>query len=76
VIRAEIKAVLAIGWPVAAGAGHSRLLVGYHDDPQQPGGGVFFAKDSGSGKHKQVTYDFLKTKVHEVFWVEARTKSQ
>ena len=44
----EIKAVLAIGYPVAAGAEHSRLLVGYHDDPKQPGGGMFFTKDSGS----------------------------
>jgi hypothetical protein len=70
----EMKAVLATGWPVAAGAGHSRLLVGYHDDPQQPGGGVFLADDSGSGKYEEVTYRFVKTKVGDVFWVEALVK--
>jgi hypothetical protein len=72
----EIRAVLAIGWPVAAGARHSRLLVGYHDDPQQPGGGVFLTKDSGSGRYKRVTYEFVKGKVGDVFWVEALINSQ
>ena len=70
----EIKAVLAIGYPVGAGAEHSRLLVGYHDDLKQPGGGVFFTKDSGSGKFDEVTYQFVKTKVGDVFWVEALDK--
>jgi hypothetical protein len=70
----EIKAVLAIGWPVATGAEHSRLLVGYRDDPQQPGGGAFFADDSGSGKYEEVTYRFVKTNVADVFWVEALVK--
>jgi len=72
----EIKAVLAIGYPVAAGAEHSRLLVGYHDDPKQLGGGMFFTKDSGSGKFDEVTYQFVKTKVGDVFWVEAFGKSR
>jgi hypothetical protein len=70
----EIKAVLAIGWPVAAGASHSRLLVGYHDDTQQPGGGRFLTKDSGSGRYKEVTYEFVKDRVGDVFWVEALIK--
>jgi hypothetical protein len=72
----EIRAVLAIGWPVAAGASHSRLLVGYHDDPQQPGGGIFLTKDSGSGRYKRVTYEFVKSKVGDVFWVEALSTSR
>jgi hypothetical protein len=66
----ELKAVLAMGWPVAAGAEHSRLLVGYRDDPRQPGGGAFFTKDSGTGKYEEVTYRFVKTNVGDVFWVE------
>ena len=70
----EIKAVLAIGYPVAAGAEHSRLLVGYRDDPKQPGGGMFFTKDSATGKYEEVTYQFVKTKVGDVFWVEALVK--
>ncbi len=72
----EIKAVLAMGWPVAAGASHSRLLVGFRDDSQQPGGGFFIAKDSGAGGYRQVTYKFVKRKVADVFWVEALAKSR
>lgn len=66
----EIKSVLARGWPVAAGSGHSRLLVGYRDDASEPGGGVFLTKDSGSGSYGQVTYEFVKKDVGDVFWVE------
>jgi hypothetical protein len=67
----EIKALLAIGYPVAAGAEHSRLLVGYRGDPKQPGGGMFIDKDSALGAYAEVTYQFVKTKVGDVFWVEA-----
>jgi len=66
----EIKKVLASGLPVAAGASHSRLLVGYIDDAAEPGGGVLLTKDSGSGSYSRVTYEFAKTKVNDVFWVD------
>jgi hypothetical protein len=66
----EAKRVLAAGWPVAAGAGHSRLLVGYKDDAASPGGGIFYTKDSGIGRYDQVTYEFVKTQVNDAFWVE------
>lgn len=67
----EVRAVLAHGWPVAAGSNHSRLLVGYRDDEGQPGGGEFVTKDSGEGGWGQVTYEFVKTRVGDAFWVEA-----
>jgi hypothetical protein len=67
----EIKTVLAKGYPVAAGSSHSRLLVGYRDDPRQAGGGVYLAKDSGAGAFNTVTYEFVKQNVGDVFWVEA-----
>lgn len=66
----EVKKVLAAGWPLAAGSNHSRLLVGYEDDPEQPGGGILLTKDSGSGKFSQVTYEFARTQINDVFWVE------
>lgn len=66
----EVKRVLASGWPVAAGASHSRLFVGYIDDEKEPGGGVFLTKDSGSGSYSRVTYEFAKTEVNDVFWVD------
>ena len=69
---AEVKAVLDRGYPVAAGAGHSRLLVGYRDDPALPGGGAFLTEDSALARFDEVTYDFVKNEVADVFWVEAR----
>lgn len=68
---AEIQRVLASGYPVAAGSGHSRLLVGYRDDPGRPGGGVFLTEDSALNRFDEVTYEFVRTQVADVFWVEA-----
>lgn len=70
----QVKQTLVQGWPVAAGAAHSRLLVGYRDDPQQPGGGVFLTKDSGKGKFAKVSYQFVKEKVGDVFWIESQSE--
>ena len=67
----EIKEVLAAGYPVAAGASHSRLLVGYIDDKDQPGGGTFRVLDSALARFTNVTYDFVKSNVNDVFWIEA-----
>lgn len=66
-----VKSVLAAGFPVAAGAGHSRLLVGYRDDPSRPGGGSFITKDSGLGGWGEVDYAFVKNDVGDAFWVDA-----
>lgn len=71
----EIGRTLARGYPVAAGASHSRLLVGYQDDPGQPGGGVFLAKDSAAAAYTTVTYQFVKENVADVFWVEVLPNS-
>ena len=69
---AEIKSVLARGFPVAAGSGHSRLLVGYRDDANAAGGGVFLTEDSALARFDEVTYEFVRTQVADVFWIEAR----
>jgi hypothetical protein len=66
----EIKQTLAKGFPVAAGAAHSRLFVGYSDDETKPGGGVFLTKDSGEGRFSEVTYEFAKKELNDAFWVE------
>jgi hypothetical protein len=68
---AQIKETLARGYPVAAGSGHSRLLVGYRDDPTLPGGGVFLTEDSALNKFDEVTYEFVRGQVADVFWIEA-----
>jgi len=68
---AQIRAVLNSGWPICAGSHHSRLIVGYEDDADAPGGGRFFVADSGgSGKFAEVTYEFAREKTYDVFWVE------
>jgi hypothetical protein len=67
----EVKAVLARGYPVAAGSGHSRLLVGYREDPALPGGGAFLTMDSALARFDEVSYDFVRKEVADVFWVEA-----
>jgi hypothetical protein len=63
--------VLAKGYPVAAGSGHSRLLVGYKDDASAAGGGAFLTEDSALNRFDQVTYEFVRTQVADVFWIEA-----
>lgn len=68
---AEIKHVLASGYPVAAGSGHSRLLVGYRDDAKFAGGGAFITEDSALNRFDEVTYEFVRKDVADVFWVEA-----
>jgi hypothetical protein len=69
---AAIKSTLARGYPVAAGSGHSRLLVGYRDDAARAGGGVFATQDSGLARFDEVTYEFVRNDVADVYWVEAR----
>lgn len=73
---AEIKRVLASGYPVAAGSSHSRLLVGYRDDDTQPGGGVFYTQDSAINRFDEVTYEFVRARVADAFWVEAASGSR
>lgn len=67
---AEIQRVLAAGYPVAAGSGHSRLLVGYRDGTGGTGG-VFLTQDSALNRFDEVTYEFVRSQVADVFWIEA-----
>lgn len=73
---AEIKRVLSSGYPVAAGSGHSRLLVGYRDDARHPGGGMFITEDSALNRFDEVTYEFVRKDVADVFWVEGQPSPQ
>jgi hypothetical protein len=69
---AAVKRTLAAGWPVAAGSGHSRLLVGYREDPLAEGGGTFITCDSGLAAWGEVSFAFVRQDVADVFWVEGR----
>lgn len=67
---AEVRRTLAAGSPVCAGSDHSRLLVGYIDDANEPGGGKFFTRDSGAGGYREITYDWARNHIYDLFWVE------
>jgi len=67
---AAIRTTLAAGWPVCAGSNHSRLIVGYVDDPDLADGGKFLTRDSGIGRYGEVTYEWAKEHVYDLFWVE------
>lgn len=69
---AEMKRIIASGYPVAAGSGHSRLLVGYHDNPDLAGGGAFITEDSALNRYDEVTYQWVRDNVADAFWVEAK----
>lgn len=66
----QIRHVLVTGWPVAAGSSHSRLLIGYRDDTSQPGGGVFLVRDSNGGVDTEITFEFARRNINDLFWVE------
>lgn len=50
--------------------GHSIVLVGYRDDPTQPGGGVFLIRNSaGPGRDGMMTYDYIRAYMNDAAWV-------
>lgn len=68
---ADVVQTLANGWPIAAGSGHSRVLVGFHADAQAPGGGTFRTLDSALAAFAEVPAAFVKNELYDVFVVEA-----
>jgi C1A family cysteine protease len=69
----HIKSVLANGWPVSAGSGHSIVFVGYEDDVALPGGGRFLVADSNL-KERDITYAAAKKRMCDLFWVSVEPK--
>jgi hypothetical protein len=51
--------------------GHSVLLVGFRDDPTQPGGGVFLIRNS-SGKSRDglLSYEYLRAYMNDAVWID------
>jgi C1A family cysteine protease len=50
--------------------GHSVLLVGYRDDPAQPGGGVFLIRNSGGdGSDGFLPYAYVSAYMNDACWI-------
>jgi hypothetical protein len=59
-------------WADADGVrdGHSVLLVGYRDDPEQPGGGVLlFRNTARDGRDGAMTYRYARTYINDAAWI-------
>jgi hypothetical protein len=52
--------------------GHSVLLVGYHDDPNLPGGGAFILRNSNTDKDDgQMCYEYARAYLNDALWIDA-----
>ncbi|HVV71009.1 MAG TPA: C1 family peptidase, partial [Verrucomicrobiae bacterium] len=68
--------VLQMCGPDAVRDGHSVLLVGYHDDASQPGGGVFiFRNTAGSGVDGLMPYEYARTYMNDAIWIDFEGRS-
>lgn len=57
----NIKAEIDKGIPVGSFSHHCIILVGYIDDPDYPGGGMFIGRDSATVSYHSVTYDYIRS---------------
>lgn len=68
---AEMRKVLATGWPLCAyGHAHSILIVGFYDDPKMPGGGQFITRNSATQRYETIFYEAAKDEFGSVLWIE------
>jgi C1A family cysteine protease len=53
--------------------GHSILLVGYRDDANQPGGGVFLFRNTNNGGHDgSMPYIYAQAYVNDAVWIDSK----
>jgi hypothetical protein len=65
------RGVLRMTPPDGVVDGHSVLLVGFRDDPQQTGGGVFLIRNSGKGVHDgAMPYEFARAYMNDALWID------
>ena len=66
--------VLKMAPPDGVFDGHSVLLVGFRDDATQPGGGVFFLRNSGRSLHDgSMTYEYARAYMNDAMWIDHET---
>ena len=63
--------VLQMCPPDAVYDGHSVLLVGYRDNANQPGGGVFlFRNTNNGGQDGFMPYTYARAYVNDALWID------
>lgn len=66
--------VLQMASPENVFDGHSVLLVGYRDDPQQPGGGVFYIRNSARrSRDSAMPYAYVRAYMNDALWIDHPT---
>jgi len=69
--------VLNMAPPEGVRDGHSVLLVGFRNDPGQPGGGVFLLRNSSKGpRDGLMTYEFARAYMNDAVWIDHETAGQ
>jgi C1A family cysteine protease len=69
--------VLQMCPPEAVFDGHSVLLVGYRDDPNQPDGGVFiFRNTNRGGRDGFMPYAYARTYMNDAAWIAPADNSK
>ncbi len=67
--------VLGMTTPDGVVDGHSILLVGYRDDPEQPGGGVFIFRNSNNdGRDGYMPYEYAIAYMNDAIWIDCDIK--
>jgi C1A family cysteine protease len=65
--------VLQMCAPEAVFDGHSVLLIGYRDDPTQPGGGSFLLRDSNHrGRERYMCFEYARAYVNDAIWIDSQ----
>lgn len=68
---AQMRKVLASGWPLCAyGRDHSILLVGFQDDARMNGGGQFITRNSATQRYETIFYAAAKEEFGSVLWID------
>ena len=57
--------------------GHSVLLVGYKDDSEKPGGGMFvFRNTNNGGREGWMTYEYASAYMNDALWIDYQTDEE
>jgi hypothetical protein len=65
------EGVLEMAPPEGVFDGHSVLIVGYRDDPNQAGGGVFLFRNSNNGgRDGGMTYEYTRAYMNDAVWID------